>query len=63
MIRSTPTLKQVELYRSGEYWILDNGESKRFLGSARSARLIARNRGFFVVRAKHRDRMVPQKTN
>jgi ribosomal protein L28 len=63
MIRSTATLKHVEMYRAGEYWILDNGEAKRFLASARAARAIARDKGLVVVRAKNRDRMVPQKIN
>ena len=59
----SPTLKTAELYRSGEYWVLDNGECKRFLESARAARAIARDKGLVVVRAKNRDRMVPQKIN
>jgi len=48
--------KHVEMYRSGEYWILDNGEAKRFLESARIARDKAAERGLVVIRAKHRDR-------
>ena len=58
-----PTLKTAELYRAGEYWILDNGECKRFLASARIARDKARERGLVVVRAKHRDRRVPPNAN
>ena len=59
MPTSTPTLKTAELYRAGEYWVLDNGECKRFLESARIARDKAHERGLFVIRAKHRDRRVP----
>ena len=59
MIHSPPTIKTAELYRSGEYWALDNGECKRFLVSARAAREKARERGLVVTRAKHRDRRVP----
>lgn len=50
------SLKHVEMYRAGEYWILDNGECKRFLESARIARDKAAERGLVVIRAKHRDR-------
>ena len=59
MIHSPPTLKNVELYRAGEYWVLDNGECKRFLASARIARDKARERGLVVIRAKNRDRRIP----